>query len=111
MEQKERNSNLREASFQLLIELSELEEITFHLQYDSASSKLNARSGWVKVRLISALTALMPKKIQQNAEQLSQSWAENWQKLGGKNQQGSDLITEKISTLREQLILLIGALE
>jgi hypothetical protein len=111
MEHKERNSNLREASFQLLIELSELEEITFHLQYDQELSTINARTGWVKVRLITAVSALMPKNIQQNSNQLYQSWSDDWQSLGNPDEKASDNISLKIATVRDNLIILIGSLQ
>jgi len=108
MEQKELNSNLRTASFQLLIELSELEETTFHLQYDKELATINARTGWVKVRLVNALTALMPAKIQSQSKQLHQIWADNWQQLGAQDQKSSDKITQQIAELRESVIQFIG---
>jgi len=111
MEQKERNSNLREASFQLLLELSELEEITFHLQYDNKLSTINPRSGWVKVRLISAVSSLMPEMIQQNTKNLHQAWSENWQKLGDQDDTSSDIVIEQISSVRGSLLTLIESLQ
>ncbi len=111
MEHKERNSNLRTASFQVLIELSALEQITFHLQYDTESAINNARNGWVKVRLVSALSALMPEKVQLSSLKLSKVWKNNWQLLGNNNQLGSDTIIEQISHTRELLISLIATLE
>ncbi len=104
MEQKERNSNLRQASFQLLIELSEIEEITFHLQYDKNLSTNKARTGWVKVRLVTALTALMPKNIQYQAQLLAASWAANWQQLGNADALGSEQIIQQVTELGDSLI-------
>ena len=111
MEHKERNSNQREASFQLLIELSELEEITFHLQYDQQLSTINARTGWVKVRLINALSTLLPTIIQQHSNQLKQSWSKNWQSLGSNDESASDDVTLHIAAVRGSLLKLIESLQ
>lgn len=110
MEQKERNSNLRTARFQLLLELSELEKVTFQLQYDGQSDEYNARTGWVKVRLIKGLANLTNDEIMSDAEQLFKNWQQKWDGIGEKNTHAFDEVTAKITALRISIIKLIASL-
>ncbi len=111
MQEKEFNSNLRVASFQLLIELSELEKVTFQLQYDEETAAINARTGWVKVRLIEGLSKLTSKNIQQDADKLMLSWQNNWQELGQDPPQAFDKISDEVANIRTSLIALIVTLK
>ncbi len=110
MEHKELNSNLRTASFQLLIELSELEKIAFQLQFDEETAAINARTGWVKVRLIEGLSKLTSPDVQKNANSLLLSWKNNWQDLGSNSTKAFDDISGQISVIRQSLINLIATL-
>ncbi|HFB65627.1 MAG TPA: hypothetical protein ENJ60_08825 [Aeromonadales bacterium] len=110
MEHKELNSNLRTASFQLLIELSELEKITFQLQFDKETGTINARTGWVKVRLIEGLSKLTSIKVQKDSDVLLESWKDNWQDLGNHPTSAFDDISNQISAVRQSLIELISTL-
>lgn len=110
MEHKELNSNLRIASFQLLIEISELEKITFQLQFDEETDSVNARTGWVKVRLIEGLSKLTSTKVQKDADALLESWKDNWPDLGHHPTKAFDDISTQISSIRQSLIDLISTL-
>lgn len=48
LEVTEENSNIRTASFQVLIELAELEQIVYASHYDKDDIKGNPRDGWVR---------------------------------------------------------------
>jgi len=111
MEHRELNSNLRTASFQLLIEISEFEKVTFQLQYDGKSEDYNARTGWVKVRLIKGLSKLTNPDISKNAETLFNSWQNHWDSLGENNSNAFNDITQKTNHLRESIIHLITQLD
>lgn len=81
MEITEYNNNVRSASFELLLQLSELESIVYAAHYDKDPVQGNPRQGWVKVNLIADLSMITEPEIAVAAKELQQSWQESWQKL------------------------------
>ena len=81
MEITEHNSNVREASFETLLQLAELEQLVFAAHYDQDPVAGNPRNGWVKVGLIAALSVSCSSPVSIAAEKLRGVWAANWSKL------------------------------
>lgn len=74
-ENSEHNRNLREGAFQVLANLSELREITFHLRWDTDTVQEGAlRSGWVKVLTIRDLSQVLETPVPAAAESLRATW-------------------------------------
>lgn len=74
-EKSEHNRNLREGAFQVLANLSELREITFHLRWDTDTVQEGAlRSGWVKVLTIRDLSQVLESPVPEAAESLRATW-------------------------------------
>ncbi len=74
MEVSEANSNIREASFEMLLELSKFQQLIYVGHYDKDMTIGNPRKGWVKVLLISDLSHLTTQSIEIEAENLKDIW-------------------------------------
>ena len=102
LEVSETNSTIRTASFQMFVELAQLEQLIFALHYDQSEANGNPRDGWVKVGLISDLSALAGDQVVSDADFLKASWQENWQQIG-QSQSSVDSLTKAIDRLRSTL--------
>ena len=78
LEVTEHNSNVREASFETLLQLAELEQLVFAAHYDQDPVGGNPRNGWVKVGLIADLSVNCGVEVAACAQQLKASWQRNW---------------------------------
>ncbi|MFT6957463.1 MAG: hypothetical protein ACJAYC_002474 [Halieaceae bacterium] len=81
MEITEHNSNVREASFETLLQLAELEQLVFAAHYDQDPVAGNPRNGWVKVGLIADLSVSCSSPVNIAAETLRGVWSSSWRKL------------------------------
>jgi len=79
MELSEDNNNIRTASFEVLTELSELEQVIYAAHYDKNMLDGNPRKAWVKVGLIVDLSALISMQVEKDAIHLKSIWSNNWQ--------------------------------
>ncbi|SES67527.1 hypothetical protein [Thalassotalea agarivorans] len=78
LEVTEDNNNIRMASFSVLNELAEFEQIVFAAHYDQNTVEGSPRKGWVKVGLIADLAVFISPQVEQQARALKQVWGENW---------------------------------
>ncbi len=81
MEITEYNNNVRSASFELLLQLSELESIIYAAHYDQDVIQGSPRKGWIKVNLIADLSVVTEPDIQTAAEALKADWQLNWENV------------------------------
>ncbi len=81
MEITEYNNNVRSASFELLLQLSELESIIYAAHYDQDIIQGSPRKGWIKVNLIADLSVVTEPDIQTAAEALKADWQLNWESV------------------------------
>ncbi|MCV6610410.1 MAG: hypothetical protein OIF55_06545 [Amphritea sp.] len=81
MEVTEHNSNVRTASFEILLELSQLEQMIYSLHYDKDQINGSPRRGWVKVGLVEDLSMLTSPTISAEAITLKQTWGRNWDRI------------------------------
>ena len=113
-ERTEYNRNVRTATFELLVKLSELERVVYLAQYDRDRSGGNPRTGWTYVLVIRDLSSVVPPPLPAKAAQLQQIWAENWEGLGradGIVDTGNARLivaTEALPVLRPDLLQLRG---
>jgi hypothetical protein len=110
MEISEYNANVRDASFEMLLQLSELELIIYAGHYDKDKITGNPRKAWVKVGLINDLSQITNPRMQKATELLRQSWQENWQSFSADNASTTKII-ESIDTTREEVHFLLATLE
>ncbi|MCL1093365.1 hypothetical protein [Shewanella kaireitica] len=81
MEITEYNNNVRSASFELLLQLSELESIIYAAHYDQDIIQGSPRKGWVKVNLIADLSVVTEPEIQAAADALKMEWQAHWEQV------------------------------
>ena len=110
-EKTEYNRNQRFTAFELLLKLSELQQIVFHNHYDKdRSDKGNPRTGWTYVLTVRDLSRIMQPPLAVTADELLTIWSENWEGLGEK-QKNVDLIMDGIDKVRSETLILLESLE
>jgi hypothetical protein len=81
-EQSEFNENIRDAAFQVLLHIGELQMVVFHNHYDHDAERGNPRTGWAYVLTIHDLAQLQPPPLPERAIDLKAIWSTNWEGLG-----------------------------
>jgi len=109
-EQSEENRNIRQAGFEVLLKLGELQEIVFFSHYDMDKQRGNPRSGWAYVLLIGDLSENIPAPVPTDALGLRQTWDSEWQGLGS-NDESAENISESIDTLRGAVLQALRQLD
>ena len=109
-ERTEYNRNIRTATFELLVKLSELERVVYLAQYDRDRSGGNPRTGWTYVLVIRDLSSIVPPPVPAKATQLQQIWAENWEGLGRDDEASVTRIDDAIGMLREAALARLRSL-
>ena len=98
-EHNENNNNIRIASFQILQELSSLEQIIYANHYDHDSIKGSPRDGWVKVGLIGDLSLFISPACEEASLELKTVWKESWHKID-KDQKATNRLIIKIDKVK-----------
>jgi len=109
MEITEENSNVRTACFEILLELSALEQLVYTLHYDQDPVGGSPRKGWVKVGLVQDLSMLTRSGISQEAKVLKQIWSDSWTTLDT-NQSSVDRLINQIEEVRSEIKLTLKTL-
>jgi hypothetical protein len=78
----EQNRNIREAGFEMLVHVAELQRITYLAHYDKDLVEGNPRKGWSEVLILKDLAQLMPNSAHPGTATLADTWEQNWQGLG-----------------------------
>ncbi|MEP4484982.1 MAG: hypothetical protein ABJ013_05095 [Halioglobus sp.] len=110
-EKSEDNRNHRQAAFEILIKLNELQQVVFHRRYDQdATARGNPRLGWTIVLTIDDLAQLVDSPIPESSRRLKQAWSDNWEALGD-SQEAVDSVFEQTDEMRENTLNILRALE
>ena len=110
MEASEDNNNIRTAAFEVLTEIAELEQLVFAAHYDQDPVAGNPRVGWVKVELISDLSALISDQVHRDAIHLMQTWRNNWAAMAD-DRVAKDKLIDAIDRVREAVKGVIAGLK
>ena len=110
MEVAEENSNIRTASFEVLLTLSSLEQLVYSAHYDRDEQEGNPRKGWVKVGLIEALSMLTSDSVQAQATSLKSVWAQHSQAMV-EDRESADAIVKAIDSTRAEIKRVLTSLE
>lgn len=110
MEASEQNNNIRTASFEMLINLSSLEQLVYAAHYDNNIKEGNPRKGWVIVGLIDDLSVLTNIDVQSKTNELDNIWSNNWEKMPT-HQRSVVQIVEGIDAVRHEITMLLNSLE
>ncbi len=110
-ERTEYNRNQRQASFQVLLKLGELQQLVFHRHYDmDATDKGNPRTGWALVLTIRDLSQVLETPLPDEARKLVAVWDAHWSNLG-EVQPSADAILAAIESVRGETLELLGNLD
>ena len=110
MEVTEENSNIRTASFEVLLTLSSLEQLVYSAHYDGDEQEGNPRKRWVKVGLIKDLSMLTTDSVQAQAAALKTVWTDNWATMMD-DRHSADQIVSAIDSTRTELKRVLTSLE
>ena len=108
-EKSEHNTNVRDASFEVLSKLGQLKELVYLGHYDHDQQRGNPRIGWSYVLSIGDLSLVLPETVQHDAAELSKVWGDNWEGIGA-DQASVDNIDQVIDTTRDHVIQLVKSL-
>jgi len=110
MEVSEENNNIRTACFEILLELSSLEQLIYTAHYDSDLKEGSPRKGWVKVGLIADLSVLTTDSVERHAATLKDVWSAHWSTMIN-NRDSVDQIVRAIDSVRSEIKLVLSSLE
>ncbi len=109
LEVTEDNSNIRMASFEILTNLSELEQVIYYAHYDKNEVEGNPRKGWVKVGMIVDLSFLVNERVSEKADLLRVAWGKNWETMVAE-QTSVDELVARIDGVREEIKVVLRGL-
>jgi hypothetical protein len=110
MEVTEENANTRTACFEMLLVLSELEQLVYSAHYDKNIIEGSPRKGWVKVGLTVDLSVLTTKKVKDSALKLKEAWSSHWESIDN-NEQSVEAIIFSIENSRSEIKMLLKELK
>lgn len=110
MEASEENNNIRTACFEILLELSSLEQLIYSAHYDHDTNEGNPRKGWVKVGLISDLSVLSSSLVENKTTRLKMIWRKNWETMPESKAAVTEII-KAIDGVRSEIKKLLISLE
>jgi hypothetical protein len=109
-ERSEHNRTLRQASFQLLTALGEMQQVVYHAHYDHDAERGNPRTGWVYVDTINDFSATMPTPVPDRAKELLAAWRDHWENLGRKDAD-AEAISDAVDRCRAAVLAALKALD
>jgi hypothetical protein len=110
MEVTEENSNIRTACFEILLELSSLEQLIYAAHYDGDVIEGSPRKGWVKVGLIADLSVLTTHSVESKSANLKRTWTDHWHTMS-KDRDSVDNIVTSIDLTRLEIKQVLSSLE
>jgi hypothetical protein len=110
-EKSETNRNHRQAAFEILSKLNQLQQVVFHRRYDKdETDKGNPRLGWTIVLTIADLSELLEEPMPEKAQMLRATWGSNWEDLGDE-QLSVDTVLGSVDMMRGETLHLLRSLE
>ena len=109
-ERSEHNRTIRQASFQLLTALGEMQQVIYHAHYDRDVARGNPRTGWVYVATISDFSMTMPEPVPTRAHELLEAWRDHWERLGT-DEADADAVSEAVERCRAAVVARLKTLD
>jgi thymidylate synthase len=109
-ERTEHNRNIRAATFELLMKVSELQRVVFLAQYDRDFAGGSPRTGWTYVLAIRDLSTLAPAPLPAQAGELQRVWSVSWEGLGKDDETAVNRIDDAIGRLRDTTLSTLRSL-
>lgn len=108
--QNEINQNQRNAAFEVLKNLGELQTIVNYAHYQANTERGNPIEGWKYVLLVRDLTRLLTHTNMQQGDQLYLAWQQNWENLQT-NSTSEQRISTQIASARADILHTIEKLQ
>jgi hypothetical protein len=108
-ERSEHNRTIRQASFQLLSSLGEMQQVVFHAHYDHDAVRGSPRTGWVHVATISDFSTTMPAPVPARAQELLAAWRDHWERLGS-DDADAEAISDAVDRCRAAVVAVVRTL-
>jgi hypothetical protein len=106
----EHNRNVRQAGFEMLVHVAELQRITYLAHYDRDLNEGNPRKGWAEVLVLQDLAQLLPEPAPLKTDGLADAWGQNWEKLG-RDPDSVAAIDSAIDELRSAILECLAELD
>ena len=97
----EANRTIRQAGFEMVVHLSDLQRIAYLRHYDNDMTGGNPRKGWAEVLVLKDLAVLMPDNVNSATTTLTDAWGANWAQLGTSGATGDAAIAELDAAIDE----------
>ena len=110
LQESEINSNQREAAFEILLQLAELEQLVYAAHYDDDDVDGNPRVGWVKVGLLVDLGQASSAAVHDSALALKATWTDHWSSMPDERA-SADAIVVSIDAVRAEVQALLASLQ
>lgn len=101
--QNEMNANTRNAAFEVLKNLGELQTVVNYAHFHANSDRGNPIEGWKYVLLVRDLGHLLPHTNQAQTEQLFAVWQADWESMSV-NPQSEQAISQQITDVRTEVL-------
>jgi hypothetical protein len=109
-ERSEANRTTRQAAFQMLVALGQMQEVVYRAHYDHDAVHGNPRTGWVYVRTLNDFSATMPAPVPARAQALLASWRDHWEGLG-EHESDAIAIDDALDGCRSAVVETLRALQ
>ena len=103
-ELSEANRTTRQAGFEIISELSKLQQVMLFARYDVEDPRGETTVGWSHVLTIRDLSFAMPENIQQQAEKLFTSWQKHSRRISAPDDKSYKLIDKEIDETKEIIL-------
>ncbi len=107
--QNELHQTQRQASFEMLKHLAELQSIVDHAHYAGDTARGDPIEGWKHVLLLRDLSAVLPVSNQQHSQRLLLIWQQQWESLM-QNAGSEAVLSQAIEQSRRGLLQTIATL-
>jgi hypothetical protein len=108
-ERSEANRTTRQAAFQMLVALGQMQEVVYRAHYDHDAVRGSPRSGWVYVQAIRDFGTTMPAPVPERAQALLVIWRDHWEGLGAHDDDEA-AIDDALADCRESVVAQLRAL-
>lgn len=104
-ETTEAHRNIRQASFALLDQLGQLQQIVDNRYYAGERSEMTRIAAWSKAALIRDMGSLVSPQAQVRAEAAFDAWSKHAEGLDAQDPAAEKAITQSLEQLRRQVLM------
>lgn len=108
--QNEINDNMRNAAFEVLTDLGELQTIVNYAHFEADKTRGHPIEGWKHVVMVRDLGHLLTPDASKAGDALYANWQKHWENLG-EDDQTELLISDQITKTRKAVLSTIDSLQ